>query len=69
MISRWQQFEVAESLRYRRVVHITGARQTGKTTVARIMADVFKSVGLETVRVPFGDDHLVEHRQRTAEDI
>lgn len=34
MIVRWQLNEVMESLRYRRVVHITGARQTGKTTLA-----------------------------------
>ncbi len=34
MIVRWQLKEVMESLRYRRVVHITGARQTGKTTLA-----------------------------------
>lgn len=34
MIERWQLAEVMESLRYRRVVHITGARQTGKTTLA-----------------------------------
>lgn len=34
MIERWQLGEVLESLRYRRVVHITGARQTGKTTLA-----------------------------------
>ena len=34
MINRWLLDEVVESLRYRRVVHITGARQTGKTTLA-----------------------------------
>lgn len=34
MIDRWQLARVTESLRYRRVVHITGARQTGKTTLA-----------------------------------
>ena len=35
MIPRWLQSAIEESLRYRRVVHITGARQSGKTTVAR----------------------------------
>ena len=49
MISRWQQYEVAESLRYRRVVHITGARQTGKTTLAR-------STPIENVRRYTMDD-------------
>lgn len=34
MIERWKLGDVVESLRYRRVVHITGARQTGKTTLA-----------------------------------
>jgi len=34
MINRWQLGSVVESLRYRRIVHITGARQTGKTTLA-----------------------------------
>ena len=34
MIDRWQLGNVVESLRYRRIVHITGARQTGKTTLA-----------------------------------
>ncbi len=34
MIERWQLQELVESMRYRRVVHITGARQSGKTTLA-----------------------------------
>ena len=34
MIDRWMLGDVVESLRYRRIVHITGARQTGKTTLA-----------------------------------
>ena len=34
MIRRWQLDNVVESLRFRRVVHITGVRQTGKTTLA-----------------------------------
>ena len=34
MIERWQLKELVESMRYRRVVHITGARQSGKTTLA-----------------------------------
>ena len=34
MIERWKLSDVVESLRYRRIVHITGARQSGKTTLA-----------------------------------
>ena len=34
MIDRWKLSDVVESLRYRRIVHITGARQSGKTTLA-----------------------------------
>jgi len=34
MIYRWKLSDVVESLRYRRIVHITGARQSGKTTLA-----------------------------------
>lgn len=34
MISRWLEPHIVESLSFRRVVHITGARQTGKTTLA-----------------------------------
>ena len=34
MIERWQLQELVESMRYRRVIHITGARQSGKTTLA-----------------------------------
>lgn len=34
MIDRWKLADVVDSLRYRRIVHITGARQTGKTTLA-----------------------------------
>ncbi len=49
MITRWQLNEVMESLRYRRVVHITGARQTGKTTLAA-------SVNLPSVRRYTMDD-------------
>jgi uncharacterized protein len=37
LISRWQQKEVLESLRDRRVVHVTGARQSGKTTLAKML--------------------------------
>lgn len=37
MISRWQQKEVIESLGYRRVVHVTGARQAGKTTLVKML--------------------------------
>ena len=36
MIDRWKLCDIVESLRYRRVVHITGARQTGKTTLAAV---------------------------------
>ncbi len=34
MIKRWLLEELVESMRYRRVVHISGARQSGKTTLA-----------------------------------
>ncbi len=37
VISRWQQKEVLESLRDRRVVHVTGARQSGKTTLVKML--------------------------------
>ena len=36
VIKRWKLDEVIESLRYRRIVHVTGARQTGKTTLAAV---------------------------------
>ena len=36
MIDRWKLSDVVESLRYRRIVHITGARQCGKTTLAAL---------------------------------
>lgn len=37
MISRWMQKRVEEALRTRRGVHLTGARQTGKTTLAGVV--------------------------------
>lgn len=37
MISRWIKNELVESLRYRRVVHLTGARQSGKTTLVKML--------------------------------
>lgn len=43
MIARWQKDSVLSALKARRVVHLTGARQTGKTTLA-------KSLGLERSR-------------------
>jgi hypothetical protein len=43
MIARWQKESVLSALKARRVVHLTGARQTGKTTLA-------KSLGLERSR-------------------
>ena len=33
MIERWLEPHIVESMKYRRVVHLTGARQTGKTTL------------------------------------
>ena len=36
MIDRWTLSDVVESLCYRRIVHITGARQSGKTTLAAL---------------------------------
>lgn len=38
MIARWLESHIVESMKYRRVVHITGARQTGKTTLVSSMA-------------------------------
>lgn len=38
MISRWIEPHIVESMKYRRVVHITGARQTGKTTLVSAIA-------------------------------
>ena len=35
MIQRWQKTTVISALKARRVVHLTGARQTGKTTLAK----------------------------------
>lgn len=37
MIPRWMQKRVEEALRTRRGVHLTGARQTGKTTLAGVV--------------------------------
>ena len=37
MIKRWMQKQVEEALRARRGVHLTGARQTGKTTLAGVV--------------------------------
>ena len=37
MVSRWQQKEVLEALRHRRVVHVTGARQSGKSTLVKML--------------------------------
>lgn len=48
MIERWQSDQVISALKVRRVVHLTGARQTGKTTLARaIKLDKFKQVTLD----------------------
>jgi uncharacterized protein len=38
MITRWQEKQVVERLKYRRVVNLTGARQCGKTTLAGMVA-------------------------------
>lgn len=38
MVARWLEPHIVESMKYRRVVHITGARQTGKTTLVSSIA-------------------------------
>ena len=38
MITRWLEPHITDALSFRRVVHITGARQTGKTTLASSLA-------------------------------
>lgn len=38
MIARWIEPHIVDSMKYRRVVHITGARQTGKTTLVSSIA-------------------------------
>lgn len=38
IIARWLEPHIVESMKYRRVVHITGARQTGKTTLVSSIA-------------------------------
>lgn len=38
MIARWMEPHIVDSMKYRRVVHITGARQTGKTTLVSSIA-------------------------------
>ena len=38
MITRWQEKQVVERLKYRRVVNLTGARQCGKTTLVGMVA-------------------------------
>ena len=48
MIERWQKNQVISALKVRRVVHLTGARQAGKTTLARsIKLDRFKHETLD----------------------
>ena len=38
MVARWLEPHIVESMKYRRVVHITGARQAGKTTLVSSIA-------------------------------
>ena len=38
MIARWMEAHIVESMAFRRVVHVTGARQTGKTTLVSSIA-------------------------------
>lgn len=48
MIERWQKNQVVSALKVRRVVHLTGARQVGKTTLAKsIKLDKFKHETLD----------------------
>jgi len=67
MISRWLEGEVRDALAYRRGVHLTGARQSGKTTLATMLAlDSVRRVTLddEGVRMAAGHDPVtfVERR-------
>ena len=48
MIERWQQKQVMSALKARRVIHLTGARQVGKTTLAKaIKLEKFKHETLD----------------------
>lgn len=48
MIERWQAKQVISALKVRRVVHLTGARQAGKTTLAKsIKLDKYKHETLD----------------------
>ena len=48
MIERWQTQQVISALKVRRVVHLTGARQAGKTTLAKsIKLDKFRHETLD----------------------
>lgn len=61
MIDRWTLGDVVEPLRYRRIVHITGARQTGKTTLASsapILGARRYTMGNDTIRATAGDDPI-----------
>ena len=59
MIERWQKVNVVSALKSRRVVHLTGARQTGKTTLANaISLDRCKHASLDNrlhLRAAMGD--------------
>lgn len=49
MIERWQKNQVVSALKVRRVVHLTGARQSGKTTLAKALKlDTFKHETLDS---------------------
>ena len=72
MINRWQLGEVVESLRYRRVVHISGARQTGKTTLAAStpIENVRRyTMDNETLRVTAADDPIEFTARRKGETV
>ena len=61
MIDRWKLSDVVESLRYRRIVHITGARQSGKTTLAAAapIASVRRyTMDNDTIRETAGDNPI-----------
>lgn len=72
MIDRWMLGDVVESLRYRRIVHITGARQTGKTTLASsapIPGARRYTMDNDTIRATAGDDPIEFTARRPGETV
>lgn len=68
MIERWQAREVCESMAYRRVVHLTGARQVGKTTLLGMLglaADRRYTMDDAALRLVANEDPL-EFTRRTS---